>query len=154
MNIITESYDDDEDEEEVPSLETHVLEKGTVVYHGTNGKFDERGGLDSPVWITDSVETARHFARWKDDLGKPRLTVWEVYYPIKLAVLTEEYLNYLGEYMMIDMMDGPHDVLQQLKLAGFDGWIIPDNYGTQQADICIGDSSALKHVKTEILKGK
>ncbi len=153
INIIKESYDDYEDDEgdAPPTLESHVLEAGSTLYHGTNGKFDERYGLNSPAWVTDSIETAKYFAKWKDDSGKPRLTLWTVRQSANLAVLTSEYLEYLSEELMIDMTDGPEDILQHLRQKGFEGWIIPDNYGTQQADICLGDTSILEYVKTNRL---
>jgi hypothetical protein len=148
IDIVTESYDDYDNEPTAPELETHTLSAGTTVYHGTNGKFEERHGLQAPVWVTDSLETAKYFAQWKPDTGKPRVSIWKTNRDVRLAVLTKEYLEYLEEELMINMMDGPEDILQHLRFAGFEGWIIPDNYGTQQADICLDDTSSLDYVKS------
>lgn len=148
INIVKESYDEDEDFDETPVLEEYILKSGTTIYHGTNGEFDERHGLNGPVWVTDSEQTAKYFATWKPDSGKPRVSVWKMGCDVRLAVLTKEYLDYLDEYHMVDLTDGPDDVLQKLRQSGFEGWIIPDNYGTQQADICLSDTGCLDYVKS------
>ena len=80
MDIITESYEDydEEDEYAPPKSQEYILKAGTTIYHGTNGDFEERHGLNNPSWVTDSEQTARYFAKWKQDEGHPRISVWTV----------------------------------------------------------------------------
>jgi hypothetical protein len=145
MNIIVESYEDEDDEYQAPTPEEYTLKAGTTVYHGTNGRFDERHGLSSPSWVTDSIETAKYFATWKPDEGKARLTTWKINGDLRLAIMTTEYLDYCHEDLCYE---DPEDILAHLRREGFDGWIIPDNYGTRQADILLNDANMLDYVKS------
>lgn len=149
MNIF-ETYDneygdDEEDDYQEPKPEEYILQAGTTVYHGTNGKFSERHGLNSPAWVSDHIDPAKYFATWKTDEGKPRISVWTVRSPVRLAVMTREYLDYCHEELMYEEHE---DILAHLARQGFEGWIIPDNYGHQQADILLADCDVLDYVKT------
>jgi hypothetical protein len=152
-----DGYDnEDEDEDDgPPAPDEYVLQKGTTVYHGTNAKFDERNGLDDFSWVTNSVDTAKYFSTWSDQDGKPRLITYTVSRPVRLAVLTRSIMDYYAEYEGVDdgngMREYAMDLMQHLRRQGFEGWIIPDNYGTEQADILLADTSCLSHVKTSKL---
>lgn len=152
---ILESYYDDDPwggEDDAPALDSYSLPRGTVLYHGTNGDFEEEHGLNGPVWVSNSEKVAEYFAGWRGDNGEARVTKWETTQEIELGVLTTEYLEYAAEYLGIELDPSePDDMLQHLRQKGFAGWVIPDNYGYREADICLEYTDDLQYIDSRKL---
>ena len=154
---LSESYDDEEDFTP-PELPETVLPAGTTVYHGTAAKFSNSESLESPCWVTTSIDVAKRFVDWHQHSpkGKRRILQYVTTRPLTLLKIERNTMNDLDEYHGVDTRD-PHEmadgVLSIRSKNGnrFDGWVISGNYHDGD-DIMLGDSGVLSFVKTKILK--
>jgi hypothetical protein len=144
-------WDDYEDEEDL-ELETHILDVGTKVYHGT-GAPDFDGHPWPPYWVTDSKIVAEYFAKghaYED--AKPTVYELKVTRSLNLAVLDRNAFDDIEDRYGVTF-DGPEDgddFIRVLRQLGFDGWYIGDNY-PEGSDIMIAVPDAVTMVNRERL---
>lgn len=153
---IVENHEDEEEEYEAFAPSSFTLPSQTILYHGTNGDFDETA-LSSPSWVSNHIEPAQYFAEWHDDEGYPRIATYRLEHDLKLAELSRNCFDAIEEDYGVTYQgaDDAEDFCRFLHQHwGFDGWIIPDNYGPGKADILLRDTSGLTHLKTEPLTKK
>jgi hypothetical protein len=116
------------------------LRKGDILYHGTSveERFeDEQGTPDGPAWFSDSVEVAEHFKSWWEH-PHPRVLAYRVIEEPKLVVWwsIQDIEDWFEQERGIESPESPHDMADELCAAGYDGWIIPENY-PEGADILL-----------------
>ena len=119
-------------------FETFVLKRGTTVYHGTDSEdFDERADeLQTPFWVSDSLEVAKYFATGYQGGTKPRLLTYTMTDDVNLIVIRDkEDLDEIDE--LAGVGGDPRELADFVCFRlGYGGWIIPDNYRTG-ADIML-----------------
>lgn len=114
--------------------EGRSLPAGTEVFHGTSAKgFKIPNG---PAFFSDTYSVAKYFVTWHK--GKnPRIIRLGVTDDIPKLALIESKKDFddLAEEFGVEAEDTESRV-DLVRMAGFDGWIIPNNY-PDGADIMI-----------------
>lgn len=135
---INEQWDDDEWGEEQYTPETHIIEVGTELYHGTQSpeEFDIPNG---PAWFSESQYVAEDFVKWNewpDEKMRPRILTFNVIAPIELVSFDgEDAIEQFKEHHGVES-GGIRDLADAVCEAGFNGWIVPHNYPSG-ADIMV-----------------
>ena len=106
-----------------------TLPVGTRLYHGTAYEipFEFEDDLEGPMWFSTAMAVADRFAAWRGYLQR-RLLFRLVAEPYLLYVEDGNTFHEIAEYLAIPLYDSVEDLLEVTERAGFDGWIIPDNY--------------------------
>lgn len=114
--------------------EGRSLPAGTELFHGTSTKgfLVPRG----PAFFSDTYSVAKYFTDWHQGKHK-RILRLEVTDEIpKLALIeSKEDFDNLAEEFGVEAEDNESRI-DLVRMAGFDGWIIPNNY-PDGADILI-----------------
>lgn len=122
------------------------LRRGTRLYHGTQAE-DTFGVPTGAAWFSNDREVAQHFADWKNEFGgRPRVKSYRVARAASLVRFAdrddlEKWFERRGARPG-DSEGMAYDVCR----AGYDGWIVPDNYPTGD-DIML--CSPEQHVERE-----
>lgn len=106
--------------------ESRSLPVGTEIFHGTSQKgFKIPRG---PAFFSDTYSVAKYFVTWHKGKYK-RILRLEVKEEIpKLALIeSKEDFDKLAEEFGIEA-ESTEDRIDLIRMAGFDGWIIPNNY--------------------------
>lgn len=120
-----------------PGLRQAWLKRGTIVYHGTSSE-DEFENLNGPAWVSNSVDVAKEFIGWTGSEGRERILRFSVKKSVRLLVINStEEIQELGEYLGIGRNFTSFELAEGIANAGYDGWIIPENYGYDAADILL-----------------
>lgn len=107
-------------------VRTQIIRRGEILYHGTSSKenFDIP---DGPAWFSRSEGVAKNFAGYHSG-SFPRINKYLVIrqIPRLLTIFQKkDFENALGE-------DYPtwesNDLAQSVCEAGYNGWVIPNNY--------------------------
>lgn len=121
----------------MPSLlRTRKLDCGTRLYHGTSAPEDfsiPRG----PAWFSDATAVANRFQRWHEwSPSRPRTLVFSVSESPELLLLQsrDDFDAFEDEHE--ELPNDPAEMAEAVCRAGYDGWIIPDNY-PEGADIML-----------------
>lgn len=111
-----------EDDENVRSLPV-----GTEIFHGTSAKgfLTPRG----PAFFGDTYSVAKNFTSWHRG-EHPRVLRFEVTQEIpRLALIeTKEDFDRLAEDLGLEDRGDTESRVEMVCGAGYDGWIIPNNY--------------------------
>lgn len=108
--------------------ETRSLPVGTDLFHGTSVKgFKIPRG---PAFFSDTYGVAKNFVNWHRGGKKPRVMRFEVTDEIpKLALIeSKEDLEQIAEDLGGEVREDTQSRIDLVRMAGFDGWIIPNNY--------------------------
>lgn len=130
-------------------VDARSLPRGTVLYHGTGApeKFLIPTG---PAFFSDSRTVAKYFSTWNGG-EKPRVLRYKVSSKIQKLALIESQQDFdnLSEETGCEPGQDTESLVAMVCGAGFDGWIIPNNY-PDGADImlCFPERS-LKFVEEE-----
>ena len=112
--------------------ETYTLAAGTTVYHGTRSE-EEFEDLNGPAWVSQDRGVAEEFVEWHDAGGAPRILEFKTVNDLTLALFEssqdiEDFVEgVLGEP---DGYMSPMELAEMVCDEGYDGWIIPNNYGS------------------------
>jgi len=125
----------------MPRRKTAKLRLGKRLYHGTQSP-DEFVIPEGPAWFSDDKGVAEQFVdfhSWAKGEMRPRIMVYKVSTPpVLIRINNEEQLDDLLEQHGIDITSvSEADALTGLVGSGYDGWIIPDNYGEGKPDIML-----------------
>jgi hypothetical protein len=129
--------------------EGRSLPAGTEVFHGTSQKgfLIPRG----PAFFSDTYSVAKYFTTWHQG-KKKRILRFEVTDEIpKLALIESKAdFDHLADEFGVEAQD-TESRIDLVRMAGFDGWIIPNNY-PDGADIMILEPARwLKFLDEEML---
>ena len=116
----------------------YTLRKGTVVYHGTSSP-EQFEMLKGPAWVSTRPDVAKNFERWHSfNKNKPRTLSFVLTRNVKLKpIASKEEMEQLAWDLGSDTSD-PVALAETLCNAGqYDGWIVPDNYGSGNPDIML-----------------
>ena len=130
-------------------IQFDTLRAGTTVYHGTGEQFDERvEDLETPGWVSDSIDVAREFTSWNGG-SDTRIIQYQTTSDMTLLLINgRDDLFDLEDQYGIEI-DSPREMAEQIcQQFHSDGWIIPNNYNSG-ADIMICNSRPLKYMGTE-----
>ena len=129
--------------------EGRSLPVGTDLYHGTSSKgFRIPRG---PAFFSDTRSVATYFTTWHEGKHK-RILRFEVQYEIPNLALIESKRDFddLAEEAGMEAR-GTEELVDLIRVSGFDGWIVPNNY-PDGADIMILEPDRwLKFVDEESL---
>lgn len=146
------AYDEEFEEYTTESWEEKwTLQAGTTLYHGTAYAFD--GDLNFPAWFSTSRKVATWFARRNEGGSlegeeKPVIHIYRVTAPYELAVLNDARdIQGFRDMYQIDDGGSPNELAEGVCNAGFEGWIIPDNYRPGD-DIMICNGRKIEYVET------
>jgi len=120
------------------STEIRALPAGTDLYHGTSSPKSfliPRG----PAFFSDTYSVAKNFVSWHRGRN-PRVLRFEVTEEIPRLVLIESKADFdaLAEEKGVESAVDTQSRVDLVRYAGYDGWIIPNNY-PDGADIMILD---------------
>lgn len=124
------------------TIKTEKLRLGRRLYHGTQSP-DEFVIPEGPAWFSDAKDVALRFVgfhEWgRGREMRPRVMTYKVTTPpLLIRIDNEQQLSELLEQHGIDITSvSEADALTGLVGSGYDGWIIPDNYGEGKADIML-----------------
>lgn len=142
--------DEDEDFEEEYTPESweqmYTLQAGTTLYHGSSNEWDEGSDLAFPAWFSTNKNVANWFAN-RNGEGNPTIRTYRTTAPIELAefVDSRDIQGFRDMYQIEDGGD-PNALAEGVCNAGFNGWIIPNNYRPGD-DIMICDGSHIQYVE-------
>lgn len=122
------------------------LPVGTDLFHGTGSK-EKFKMPHGPAFFSDTFSVGRYFATWHEG-PKPRVLRFEVTSEIPRLVIIEskEDFDRLAESVGMEVGESTEERVDLVCSAGFDGWIIPNNY-SDGADILLCDPAKwLKYV--------
>lgn len=119
-----------------PTQPTHTLQAGTLLYHGSELRFDA-ANLEGPAWFSTSAEVAQHFGKGK------RLISYQLEQNVTLPLIrTRRELENLAEQHGLEL-GCAEEIRDSIQLTALPGWYIPDNYAPGQDDILLTDVSVL-----------
>lgn len=117
-------------------VESRSLPVGTALFHGTSAKgfLIPRG----PAFFGDTYGVAKTFINQHKGGKAKRVIQLEVTEEIpKLALITEKTdFDRIAEEVGIEVGENTESRIDLVQMAGYDGWIIPNNY-VDGADIMI-----------------
>jgi hypothetical protein len=144
-------YEDEYEEPEHPAgLRVVPLEKGMTVYHATSAEEEEFTDLNGPGWVSNSRDAVEFFKDWSGKEGRTRVLIYEVVVvPDLLEINNSQELQDLTEFFGYPGGMGSLSLAEEVCNAGYDGWIIPENYGYEQADIMLCDPMKFLEYKGE-----
>lgn len=154
---VTEQYEYDDDEyEEDWEPETSEIAAGEQLYHGTQVPYwDEReDSYETPFWVSNAPAVAERFSRWNhwsSGRPEPRVIAYVARQPLRLLQLTSRADFAAVERYWGFNTDDIQEFAEDVCAKGYDGWIVPSNYGYGQHDIMICDSDALEYRATRPL---
>jgi len=156
---IREQYEyDDYDEQDDWEPETAEIPVGEELYHGTQVPYmtwDEReDSNDTPFWVSNAPAVAERFSGWNEwDSGRPapRIIAYVAAKPLRLLKLTSRADFIAVEEYWGFNTDDIHEFAEDVCAKGYDGWIVPNNYGHDQHDIMICSPYALEYKATRLL---
>jgi hypothetical protein len=121
-------------DESIEDFPTRAIPAGAILYHGTSSpeKFRRPSG---PAFFSDSESVARYFATWREGgggkKGRPRILRYEVVHEISHLALIESTMAFDDFSERVGYGGDPESTEERVDMvcsAGFDGWIIPNNY--------------------------
>ena len=123
----------------------YTLNAGTTLYHGSSNDWDEGSDLAFPAWFSTNRNVANWFANRNGD-GNPTIRTYRTTAPYELVEFVDgrDIQGFRDMYQIEDGGD-PNALAEGVLAAGFNGWIIPDNYRPGD-DIMIGDGSHIEYV--------
>ena len=124
----------------------HTIVRGTELFHGTSSpeRFEKDGTFEGPGWVSDDIRVAREFVRGEGPAARVitfraardiELIEWRTGYEIE-AFLAPTH----GEDAFYDM--DMAEIAEAVCDAGYEGWIIPNNY-PEGADILLCDPASV-----------
>ena len=127
---------------------------GTRFYHGTSSPVFE-DTPDGPAWFSTAPSVADWFVtyhEWGDDGGPKRILTYEVIDEPKLFVIaTRDDMDDLAIMHGYPVPADTESVIEAVRAAGYDGWIIPDNYPDGDDIMLLEPSEWLAQIETEEL---
>lgn len=129
-------------------LEITVIPAGTRLYHGTAAE-DEFEELIGPAWVSESEIVARKFGdipepaktRWISAGRRPRILDFVAERDLELATIRSSQ-DFMQLARVTDPEEYDFDASELSAFAcedGYDGWIVPGNYGEDGSDIMLCD---------------
>lgn len=117
-------------------MEIRSLPAGTDLYHGTSSPKDFLIP-NGPAFFSDNYSVAKHFVTWHRGRN-PRVLRFEATEEIPSLALIESKADFdaLSEEIGFDPVMDTQGRVDLVRTAGYDGWIIPNNY-PDGADIMI-----------------
>jgi hypothetical protein len=117
-------------------LPTRKLDRGALLYHGTSAPADF-AFPDGPAWFSDARAVADEFqSRHAWSPSRPRTLVFSVSESPELLLVNSRADFDAFEDEHEELPNDPVESAEVVCRAGYDGWIIPDNY-PEGADIMI-----------------
>lgn len=115
-------------------LPTQKLTRGTQLYHGTSA--DEDFSIpNGPAWFSDAEAVAHNFQRWHTGPRPRILQFWVADRPELLLIRSQtDFDAFEDEHE--ELPNDPAEMAETVCRAGYDGWIIPNNY-PEGADILL-----------------
>jgi hypothetical protein len=114
---------------DVDEIPTATIEAGEILFHGTSSdsEFEIPNG---PAFFGDTFSVARNFSTWHEEGGDPRVLRFEVDKDIPNLALIESGKDFdrIAESLGLEPSGETQDRIDMVRDAGFDGWIIPNNY--------------------------
>ncbi len=119
-------------------LPTQKLARGARLYHGTS--VDEDFSIpNGPAWFSDAEDVAEYFQTWHTGPRPRILPFWVSDSPKLLLVHSDaDFRAFEDEHDEELSGCGSGEMAEIVCRAGYDGWIIPNNY-PEGADIMLCD---------------
>lgn len=125
------------------------IESGTVLYHGTSVEEDFQM-LSGPAWVSTGRTTAEHFTSWHDE-GHPRIYTFKVKKRITglLNIQNQADMRLLRDYLESQGLEseGIQEISSAICSLGFNGWHVPENYGSGESDTMLCEPSRWLELK-------
>lgn len=131
-------------EDSLDNLPMWTLKRGTHVYHGTSGEWNEtEEELVGPAWVSTSSYVADEFKNWHSGPHE-RVLTFEVIEDVDLLEISDkEDFDQILEYF------GTEDYREVAEHLPYNGWIIPTNYPNGDDIMLQTPSRHLRYVETK-----
>lgn len=132
-----------------------ILEKGTVLFHGTSVLDYEEAyeALNGPAWVSSSLSVAQHFAKRSKaggEEGACRVVEFVLQEDVELPeIYGQREMQEFAEEHNLSLL-GSEDIVDSVLAAGLPGWILPFNYPDGD-DILLCDTSVLAFACTHFV---
>lgn len=122
-----------------------IIPEGTSLFHGTSAdeRFEEDDLFEGPGWVSDDIRVARKFVGWPTVSSRIiafyttrdiELIEWCSKNDIEAFVESQRY--------ELDDASSSYELAEIVASAGYEGWIIPNNY-PEGVDIMLCDPASV-----------
>lgn len=120
------------------AAKAYTLRKGTAIYHGTSSP-EQFEMLRGPAWVSIQPDVADRFQKWhRFDRNKPRTLSFVLTRNVRLKpIASKDEMEQLAWDLGSDTSDPPGMAMALCGTGQYDGWIVPDNYGSGSPDIML-----------------